>query len=72
LRLDIKELIAELSVLTVAETAAIPALDPQRAPVILAGAIIADRAAAVAGRDHILVSEYGLLNAVATSLLAED
>jgi exopolyphosphatase/guanosine-5'-triphosphate,3'-diphosphate pyrophosphatase len=69
-RLDLKELIAGFSGLTVAETAAIPALDPQRAPVILAGAVIADRAAVVAGTDHILVSEYGLLNAVATSLLA--
>jgi exopolyphosphatase/guanosine-5'-triphosphate,3'-diphosphate pyrophosphatase len=69
-RLDIKELIAELSVLTVAQTAAIPALDPHRAPVILAGAVIADRASVVAGADHILVSVYGLLKAVARSLLA--
>jgi exopolyphosphatase/pppGpp-phosphohydrolase len=56
----------------VEETAAIPSLDPRRAPVILAGAIIVDRAAVVAGTDIILVSEYGLLNAVATLLLADD
>jgi exopolyphosphatase/guanosine-5'-triphosphate,3'-diphosphate pyrophosphatase len=71
-RADTKELIDELSVLTVEETAAIPSLDPRRAPVILAGAIIVDRAAVVAGTDIILVSEYGLLNAVATLLLADD
>lgn len=70
-RADTKRLIGELSALTVDETAAIRSLDPKRAPVILAGAIIVDRAAVVAGTDVILVSEYGLLNAVATSLLAE-
>jgi exopolyphosphatase/guanosine-5'-triphosphate,3'-diphosphate pyrophosphatase len=70
-RADTKELIDELSALTVAETAAIPSLDPRRAPVILAGAIIVDRAAVVAGTNNILVSEYGLLNAVATLLLAD-
>jgi exopolyphosphatase/guanosine-5'-triphosphate,3'-diphosphate pyrophosphatase len=69
-RHDIKGLIFQLSGLTVTETAAIPALDPNRAPVILAGAVLADRAAVAAGTDHIVVSEYGLLNAVATSLLA--
>ena len=69
-RAEVKELITELSALTVDETAAIPSLDPKRAPVILAGAVIVDRAAVVAGADSILVSEYGLLNAVAASLLA--
>jgi exopolyphosphatase/guanosine-5'-triphosphate,3'-diphosphate pyrophosphatase len=68
-RYDLKQLIAELSVLTVDETAAIPALDPGRAPVILAGAVVADRAAVSVGADHILVSEYGLLHGVAMSLL---
>lgn len=69
-RHDLKRLITELSVLTVEETAAIPGLDPGRAPVILAGAVIADRAAVAVGADHILVSEYGLLHGVAMSLLA--
>ena len=70
-RADTKELIGELSALTVEETAAIPSLDPKRAPVILAGAVIVDRAAVVARTDIIVVSEYGLLNAVATLLLTE-
>jgi exopolyphosphatase/guanosine-5'-triphosphate,3'-diphosphate pyrophosphatase len=71
-RHDLTQLITELSVLTLEETAAIPALDPKRAPVILAGAVLADRSAAAAGADHILVSEYGLLHGVAMSLVAED
>ncbi len=70
-RSDIKELITELSLLTIEETAAIPALDPRRAPVILTGAVLVDRAMLAAGTDHIVVSEYGLLNALASSLLAE-
>jgi hypothetical protein len=40
--------------------------------VILSGAVLADRSAVVAGTDHILVSEYGLLHGVAVSLLAES
>jgi exopolyphosphatase/guanosine-5'-triphosphate,3'-diphosphate pyrophosphatase len=68
-RYDLKVLITELSRLTVAETAAIPSLDPKRAPVILAGAVIADRAAVAAGTDKILISEYGLLNGLAATLL---
>ncbi len=70
-RLAIKELIDEFSLLTVEETAALPALDPKRAPVILAGAVLADRAAVVAGSGAIVVSEYGLLNALATRLLTD-
>lgn len=68
-RTKIKGLVADFSLLTVEETAAIPALDPRRAPMILAGAVLADRAGAVAQTDAIVVSEYGLLNALAGSLL---
>lgn len=66
---EVKELITELSVLTIEETASIPSLDPKRAPVLLAGAVLVDSAARVAMTESILVSEYGLLNALATSLL---
>jgi exopolyphosphatase/guanosine-5'-triphosphate,3'-diphosphate pyrophosphatase len=69
-RQDIKELISELSVLTVAQTSAIPSMDPKRAPVILAGAVLADRACVAVAADTIVVSEYGLLNAVAHDLLS--
>jgi exopolyphosphatase/guanosine-5'-triphosphate,3'-diphosphate pyrophosphatase len=68
-RSECKELISELSALTVEETAAIPSLDPKRAPVILAGTVLADRACVVAGTAEIVVSEYGLLNALANQLL---
>lgn len=68
-RQEIKRLISELSVLTIAETAAIPSLDPKRAPVMLAGAVLADRACVAAATDTIVVSEYGLLNALAHDLL---
>jgi len=70
-RSSIRGWISTFSLLTVEETAAIPALDPKRAPVILAGAVLADRAAAVAETDTLVVSEYGLLNALATRLLAD-
>ena len=70
-RSAIKGLVNEFSLLSIDETAAIPALDPKRAPVILAGAVLADRAAVVAGSNGMIVSEYGLLNALATRLLAD-
>lgn len=66
---EVKELITELSTLTIEETASIPSLDPKRAPVLLAGAVLVDSAARVAMTESILISEYGLLNALATSLL---
>jgi exopolyphosphatase/guanosine-5'-triphosphate,3'-diphosphate pyrophosphatase len=62
-------LIVELGGLTVEETAAIPSLDPARAPVILAGAVMAERALTRVGLDAVTVSERDLLDAVAESLL---
>lgn len=70
-RIRTKELITELSGLTVAETAAIPSLDPRRAPVILAGAVIADRATLLTGLEDITVSEHDLLDGLAFSLVAD-
>lgn len=64
-----KGLVTELSGLTVPETAAIPSLDPRRAPVILAGAVIADRATLLTGLNDITVSEYDLLDGLACSLV---
>jgi len=71
-RTQIKELVTVLSGLTVAETASIPSLDPARAPVILAGAVIADRATLISGATTITVSEHDLLDGLAASLLAND
>ncbi|RPI25423.1 MAG: Ppx/GppA family phosphatase, partial [Actinobacteria bacterium] len=66
---DLAALVDRLGGLTVEETAAIPALDPRRAPVILGGAIVAGRALAAAGADRLTVSEHDLLDGLAMRLL---
>jgi len=61
-------LVAHLSTLTVEETAAIPSLDPRRAPVLLAGAIVAREALRVSGREETMVSEHDLLDGIVMGL----
>jgi len=61
--------ISDLSRRTIEETEAIPSLDPRRAPVILAGALVAEGALEAIAADHIEVSEHDLLDGVARSLL---
>ncbi len=68
-RTDVERLVERLAALTVEETAAIPALDPARAPVILAGGVIAREAMRRAGTSDVLVSEHDLLDGVAAALL---
>ncbi len=58
----VESLVSWLSGLSVAETALIPSLDPARARVILAGAIIVQRAMAHCGLDEVVVSDRGLLD----------
>lgn len=60
-------LVAQLSRLTVAETAAIPSLDPGCADVLLGGAIVVERAVARSGVSEVVVSEAGILDGVALS-----
>lgn len=60
--------VARLATMTVEETAAIPPLDPGRAPVILAGAIVAREAVRRSGREAVIVSESDLLDGVALGL----
>ncbi|HEX6145812.1 MAG TPA: Ppx/GppA phosphatase family protein [Acidimicrobiia bacterium] len=67
---DLAALIDSLAGKTVAETAAIPSLDPKRAPVILAGALIAEGVMEALGVDEVLVSEHDTLDGVALELLA--
>ncbi len=67
---DLAGLADRLSRLTVEETAAIPSLDPKRAKVILAGAVIAGAVARVVGADTVVVSEHDTLDALAAELLA--
>ena len=67
---DLVSLIDSLAGKTVTETAAIPSLDPKRAPVILAGALIAEGVMEVLGVEEVVVSEHDTLDGVALELLA--
>jgi exopolyphosphatase/guanosine-5'-triphosphate,3'-diphosphate pyrophosphatase len=69
-RADIEAMVGRLAALDIAATAAIPSLEPGRAPVILAGAVVAERVMSVVGADEVVVSESDLLDAVADELLA--
>ena len=64
------EVVEKLRKLTVAETAAIPSLDPKRAPVILAGAIVAVVAGETLGVAETLISERDTLDGAAMELLS--
>ena len=55
---------------TLEETAAIPSLDPKRAPVILAGSLVALGVLDALGVDEVLVSEHDTLDGAAMELLA--
>jgi exopolyphosphatase / guanosine-5'-triphosphate,3'-diphosphate pyrophosphatase len=63
-------LVEKLSRMTVEETAAIPSLDPARAPVILAGAVVASGVVDAVGTETVLISEHDTLDGLAAELLA--
>lgn len=65
---QVADLIDRLARLMVAETAALTGVDPDRAPVILGGAVVVERAMAAAGLDEIVASEYDLLDGMALAL----
>ena len=65
---DVGLLIDRLAALTIEGTAALEGIDPARAPVILGGAIVVERAMAAAGLDEVLVTEHDLLDGIAMSL----
>jgi exopolyphosphatase/guanosine-5'-triphosphate,3'-diphosphate pyrophosphatase len=65
---DVGLLIDRLAELTIEGTAALDGIDPTRAPVILGGAIVVERAMAAAGLDQVIVSEHDLLDGIALSL----
>ncbi|HEX5630087.1 MAG TPA: hypothetical protein VFY15_00370, partial [Acidimicrobiia bacterium] len=60
---DLDALVDHLARLSLTEIAAIPSMDPKRAPVMLAGAIVAAEAVRLAG-DQVIVSEYDMLDAL--------
>lgn len=61
-------LLPELAGMTVEETAAIPSLEPARASMILAGAVIAHEALSRLASPEVLISESDLLDGVLASL----
>lgn len=69
-RHKLKSMINDLAGLTIAQTEAIPSLDPKRAPVILAGAVIAGAVLDHLSLDEAMVSERDTLDGVAGELLA--
>ncbi len=58
-------LVDTLAVLTVEETAAIPSLDPARAPVLLGGAVVAAEALRHVGASRLMISESDILDGLA-------
>jgi len=66
----VTELVDRLSPLSIAQTAEIPSLDPARATVILAGAVIAERVMQRCEVDNLTISEIDLLDALAAEVLA--
>jgi exopolyphosphatase / guanosine-5'-triphosphate,3'-diphosphate pyrophosphatase len=65
---ELDGLVERLAVLTVDQTAAIPALEPGRAPVLLAGAVVAAEAVRRSGHGEVVVSEADLLDAMAVDV----
>jgi exopolyphosphatase / guanosine-5'-triphosphate,3'-diphosphate pyrophosphatase len=57
--------LARLAALPLAERREVPALDPERAPVIVAGAVILTETLAFFGLDAIEVSEHDILDGIA-------
>lgn len=65
---DIHELADELATMTLADLEALPSLDPARAPVVVGGAVVAERALGQVGAQAIVVSERDLLDGIALDL----
>jgi exopolyphosphatase/guanosine-5'-triphosphate,3'-diphosphate pyrophosphatase len=57
--------LARLAAFPLAERREVPALDPERAPVIVAGAVILTETLAFFGLDAIEVSEHDILDGIA-------
>ena len=67
---DLERLLNRLAALSVEETAALPGLDPARAPVILGGAIVAACCLDILAADHALVSAHDLLDGLISEILS--
>ena len=69
-RAEVGTIVEIMAQLTVEETAALPGLDPKRAPVILGGILVAEGVMDALGADSAVVSEHDTLDGVAMTLLA--
>jgi exopolyphosphatase/guanosine-5'-triphosphate,3'-diphosphate pyrophosphatase len=69
-REGLSTIVEKLAAMTMEETAAIPSLDPARAPVILAGAVVASGVMDALGAATALISEHDTLDGLAAELLA--
>ena len=58
---SLEALVTRLAAMTIPEIAAIPSLDPARAPVLLGGSIVAREALGATGMESVAVSENDLL-----------
>ncbi len=67
-REDVDRLVARLAALSLDETARLVGLDPARAPVILAGAMVARESMRVLGVNKVVVSGHDLLDGLVASL----
>lgn len=66
---EVSDLVSRLAELTVEETAALPGLHPKRAPVILAGAMVASAVMETVGLETTIVSERDTLDGAAAELM---
>ncbi len=62
---DLKGLVERLAAMTIEEVAAIPSMEPARAPVMLGGAVVAERSLALTGSPALTVSESDVLDGLA-------
>ncbi|MDH3307272.1 MAG: hypothetical protein OEO77_07125 [Acidimicrobiia bacterium] len=69
-RTETDRMVGRLASMSLTAIAALPGLDPARAPVILAGAVVAREAMRALAADHVTVSERDLLDGVVASLEA--
>jgi len=68
-RQSVATIVERLAAMTVEETEAIPSLDPGRAPMILAGAVVAGCVMDVLNAPQVIVSERDTLDGLAMELL---
>ena len=68
---DLEDLVDWLGSLTLEAKQAIPSLDPERAPVILGGAIVAETSLRILELDTITVTLHDLLDGICNRLVAE-